>query len=300
MTMRTGSRLLVHLTLGAIVTLGLGCGDGTGPSDAPLPTQPIVLARLGPTGWEIVRINPDGTGALTLTTNPGDDIYPAWSPDRTRIAFLSSRPQGEGVYLMDADGGNQRFAFRPPFGLSYSNSKPAWAPDQQWLAYSEWSTLRRVRLDGTQELFLGAGDSPSWSPDGQRIAFRSNGVTVANADGSDRRSVVALGADPAWSPDGRRIAYATSTYGASFIYTVNADGSDRRQVTTDMAESPATTDLAPAWSPDGNWIAFQREYQVCSGRERSCKGFYDVFISRADGTGLRQVTTDGGSVRPSW
>ena len=298
--MYTGDRALVCLALGAIVTLVVGCGDGTGPSDAPLPTQPIVLARLGSTGWEIVRVNPDGTGALTLTTNPGDDIYPAWSPDRSRIAFFSSRPQGEGVYLMDADGNNQRFAFRPPFGLSYMNSKPAWTPDQQWLAYSEWSTLWRVRLDGTQELALGAGDSPSWSPDGQRIAFRSNGLVVANADGSDRRPVVALGADPAWSPDGRRIAYATGTYGASFIYLVNVDGTDRRQVTTDMAESPSTTDLSPAWSPDGRWIAFQREYEVCSGQARSCKGFYDVFVVRADGTGLRQVTTDGGSVRPSW
>ena len=299
--MRATDRPLTRATLGAIAGLVLGCGDGTGPEATSLPTQPIVLARLGTTGWEIVRVNPDGTGATTLTTNSGDDIYPSWSPDRTSIAFLSSRLEAAGVYLMQADGSNQRLAFRPPFGLSYQSAEPSWAPDQQWLAYSEGSTLRRVRLDGTQELFLGQGDAPSWSPDGRRIAFRWNGgVTVANADGSERRPVIAPGEDPAWSPDGRRIAYAAGGYAESFIYTVNVDGTDRRRVTTEMAESPGTTDLSPAWSPDGQWIAFQREYQVCSGRERSCKGFYDIFITRADGTDLRKVTTDGASVRPSW
>ena len=294
-------RPLARVTLGALAALALGCGDGTGPEATSLPTQPIVLARLGPTGWEIVRVNPDGSGEMTLTTNSGDDIYPSWSPDRTRIAFLSSRLEAAGVYLMQADGSNQRLAFRPRFGLSYQSAEPSWAPDRQWLAYSEESTLRRVRLDGTQELILGEGDAPSWSPDGQRIAFRWNGgVTVATADGSQRRPLIAPGADPAWSPDGWRIAYATGEYAESFIYTVNVDGTDRRRVTTEMAESPGTTDLSPAWSPDGKWLAFQREYQVCSGRERSCKGFYDVFIIRVDGSDLRKVTSDGASVRPSW
>ena len=299
--MYAAHRPLIRVTLGAIAAFAPGCGDGTGPEATALPTQPIVLMRLGATGWEIVRVNPDGTGETTLTTNPGDDIYPSWSPDRTIIAFLSSRLEAAGVYLMAADGSDQRFAFRPPFGLSYQSAEPSWAPDQQWLAYSEGSTLRRVRRDGTQELVLGPGDAPSWSPDGQRIAFRWNGgVTVANADGGERRPVIAPGEDPAWSPDGRRIAYAAGGYGASFIYTVNVDGTDRRRVTTEMAESPGTTDLSPVWSPDGNWIAFQREYHVCSGRERGCNGFYDIFVTRGDGSDLRKVTTDGASVRPSW
>jgi Tol biopolymer transport system component len=300
--MRATDSVCVRVALGAISAVALGCGDGTGPADAArLPTQPIVLARLGNTGWEIVRVNPDGTGATTLTSNPGDDIYPSWSPDRTRIAFLSSRTQGDGVYVMDADGNNQRLAFRPPFGLAYTSAEPAWAPDQEWLAYGDGGSVNRIRLDGTELRRVGDGDAPSWSPDGQRIAFTWNGgIMVANTDGSDRRSVVALGVDPAWSPDGRRIAYATGRYAASFIYTVNVDGTDRRRVTTEMAESPGTTDLSPAWSRDGEWIAFQREYWVCSGRERSCKGFYDVFVTRADGTDLRKVTTDGASVRPSW
>jgi Tol biopolymer transport system component len=248
-----------------------------------------------------VRVNPDGTGATTLTTNAGDDIYPSWSPDHTRIAFLSDRPAGNGVFVMNADGSAPQFVYRPPFGLVYSDARPAWAPDQRLLALGNSGGITRFRIDGTDPRQLGAGNAPSWSPDGQRIAFTWNGgIMVANADGTDRKQVVVLGVDPAWSPDGRRIAFATGGFAESSIYTVNVDGTDRRRVTTEMAESPNTTDLSPGWSPDGNWITFQREYSVCSGRERSCKGFYDVFVTRVDGSDLRQVTTDGKSVRPSW
>jgi len=86
--------------------------------------------------------------------------------------------------------------------------------------------------------------------------------------------------------------------GASFIYTVNVDGTEIRRVTTPTTDSTKTTDLSPAWSPDGRWIAFQREHGCVS--LLYCIGSWDIFVTRADGTDLRKVTTDGNSVRPSW
>ena len=177
-------------------------------------------------------------------------------------------------------------------------TQPAWAPDQQWLAYFEGFNLIRVRLDGTDQRVIGEGAEPSWSPDGQRIAFMWNGgISVSNVDGSDRRPVVAPGSDPAWSPDGRRIAYAAGDRGARFIYTVNVDGTGVRQI-TEIADSTTITDESPAWSPDGRWIAFQREHGCVS--PVYCIGDWDIFVARADGTDLRQVTTNGKNVRPSW
>jgi Tol biopolymer transport system component len=296
--------------LGAAIASVVGCNDGTAP-DAGLPTQPIVLMRLTSTGWDIVRTNPDGTGEVTLTPEPYEATYPSWSPNHTRIAFLSSRPDASGVFIMNADGSGQRLAFRPPSGLI--PPAPAWAPDQQWLAYGNGSffesSVVRIRLDGTQAQTLGEGRAPSWSPDGSRIAFTTgsgfdegvdDGIDVSNIDGRDRRSVIKPGLDPAWSRDGRRIAYAAGEFGASFIYTVNVDGTDRRRITTEMPGSLQTTDLSPVWSPDGRWIAFQRQYSVCTGQPPTCTGGYNIFVIRSGGTDMRQVTKDGESVRPSW
>ena len=202
-------RHLAGATLGAAAAISIGCSDGTGPGLSPLPTQPIVFMRVRSTFSNIVRVNPDGTGETTLT-NSGADAYPSWSPDHKRIAYFLLRQEWTDVYVMDADGSNQRVVLRAAAVGVAQNAEPAWSPDQQWLAYPKAFSLVRIRLDGTGERVITDGAAaPSWSPDGQRIALALNGgIAVSNLDGSDRRPVVAPGVDPAWSPDGRRVAYA--------------------------------------------------------------------------------------------
>ncbi len=69
--------------------------------------------------WEIYVVNEDGSGLRRLTFNdplslapPPDNAAPAWSPDCRHIAFLSNRDGVWRIYVMDADGQNQR----PMFG----------------------------------------------------------------------------------------------------------------------------------------------------------------------------------------
>ena len=57
---------------------------------------------------EIYTIDPDGSNLTRLTTDPGSDMNPAWSPDGSKIAFQSSRSGNNEIYIMDADGSNQR------------------------------------------------------------------------------------------------------------------------------------------------------------------------------------------------
>ena len=53
---------------------------------------------------EIYVMNVDGTGLTRLTDDPAVDVYPAWSPDGSRIAFTSTRDGHNNIYVMNADG----------------------------------------------------------------------------------------------------------------------------------------------------------------------------------------------------
>jgi len=74
---------------------------------------------------------------LRLTTDPADDVYPAWSPDERQIAFFSERGGG-GIYLVSPEGGPER-----KLSDLLTNSRPswsihslAWVPDGSSLIYA--------------------------------------------------------------------------------------------------------------------------------------------------------------------
>jgi TolB protein len=68
--------------------------------------------------WEIHVMNADGTGRARLTETPIDvslagkpawnNVAPAWSPDGSKIAFLSDRTGRWEIWTMNPDGGNQQ------------------------------------------------------------------------------------------------------------------------------------------------------------------------------------------------
>lgn len=69
-------------------------------------------------------MNADGTGLRALTDDPAQDVLPAWSPDGTEIAFLSTRDGNEEIYVMNADGtGVRRLTDDPADDVD-----PAWSP----------------------------------------------------------------------------------------------------------------------------------------------------------------------------
>src|SRR2546425_746704 len=92
---------------------------------------------------DIYTMNPDGTDVTQLTTDPGDDSEPAWSPDGTKIAFSTSRdldpaclqdPNGfcnYEIYVMNADGSNQTRLTHE----SLPDVAPAWSPDGAKIVY---------------------------------------------------------------------------------------------------------------------------------------------------------------------
>ena len=203
-----------------------------------------------------------------------------------------------------------------PHRLSNADGRNSWpmlSADRRTIIYINYvaGTLRTMAADGTGDRRLigsrlkGCGEitRASWSPADQSIMVvecraedRSDRLLVIKLDGTVVRQLKTNERrveDPMISPDGRTVTYwaaetADGPNGGS-IYTLAMDGSSAPVQLTDRN---AGSDADPTWSPDGTMIAFRR---------RTSADNFDVYLMRADGSGVRPVAT-GPAVeeKPSW
>lgn len=143
-----------------------------------------------------------------LTNNPAPDVAPKYSPDGKRILFVSRRDGYDQIYVMNADGSNQRRVLKS----GNIEFQPDWSPDGTRIVFT---SQRHVKLK--------PGQTPRYIPDEMDIYS-------ANADG---RGVVRLtkekgmDASPVFSPRGKRIAFLSKRDGehVDAFYFMNVDGS---------------------------------------------------------------------------
>ena len=302
----TGAALSLALACGAALlslapAAGAGGQDGAQPSNhTPEPVGKIAFSSERDGNYEIYVMNPDGGGATRLTTNATDDREPVWSPDGTRIAFVSDRGVAAGttdIYVLSVSSPDT--GFTPPTRLTTNAAddfQPAWSPDGSKIAFTSSrdgnDEIYVMNADGTGQANVSnnpGGDDfePSWSPNGQRLAFTSTRdvneeVYVMDATGAGQANISnnSNGDDrhPAWG--GTRIAFQSTRDGNEEIYAMNADGTGQTRLTNNPA-----ADTEPWLSLDGQRIVF------ASNRDNA--NAFEVYSMTSAGTNQARLTRNG-------
>ena len=242
-----------------------------------------------------------------FTAGPRRDLEPRWSPDGSRLAFLSERTAKDKLqlYVMPADGGEPTKLTALDNGVSAI----AWAPDGARLAF--------VSAVGGYKEPEGEDEKRKSRPARviTSVKYRFNGegfiydrrphVFVVSLDGASPTQITDgdfIDADPTWSPDGESLVFASARHGArddddaSDLWRVPAKGGTPQRLT-----ATAGPVMLPAFSPDGRAIAFLARAELNAyGRN------VQLFTVPADGGQATCVTSaldrscGALHVRPSW
>jgi len=244
-------------------------------------------------GGDIWTVPFAGGDARLLVSHPATESRPLWSPDGTRLAFISTRTGNGDIYVLTfATGELKRVTFD-----DVNDQLDSWSRDGKWLYFSSssrdisgMSDVFRVHPDGGTPMQVAADRYAAeyWAapaPDGATIAITARGVPfgqwwrhghshldeseiwlvhdVAPASNTVPRyeQITTGGAKsgwPMWSPDGATLYFMSDRSGNENLWTRPARGGEAVALThfTDGRL------LWPSISADGAAITFERDFGV--------------------------------------
>jgi len=247
-------------------------------------------------------VRSDGTGHRPLTTGRSTENTPVWSPDGTRIAFVSTRGGSTQLWVRWMDRGEELQVTQGP----EAPSAPAWSPDGRQLAF--------FRLVAAPPLVIGTPLTPppgaTWSAPPKytdRLVFRQDQIGelptgfvhafVVSAEGGTARQVtrgdyhhggnVYGGGTLAWTADGTELVMAARrgenpewNARETDLFAFEVASGRTRRLTERFGP-----DQSPTVSPDGRWIAFTSFEDRKQGYQNT-----RLYVMARDGSGSRVLS----------
>jgi len=272
--------VIVAIGLSALSTLSQGSAAYmTEPSLSPDRKEIAFVS-----GGDIWTVPASGGSAQLLISHQATESKPIYSPDGTRLAFVSTRTGNGDIYVLDIGSGDlTRITFD-----DVPDNLDGWSRDGRWLYFSSnskdisgMSDVYRVSSTGGTPMQVSADRYTSEffsapSPDGSSVAFAARGISngqwwrkgSSHIDQSEiwlkkadaYQKLVDGGAKqlwPMWSADGSRIYFVSDRSGSQNVWTEPISG-EPKQLTN-------FTDGRVLWasiSYDGKQIVFERNFKI--------------------------------------
>jgi TolB protein len=254
-----------------------------------------VVKRTG--RYELQVADADGFNAQSVLASQEPIMSPTWSPDGSRLAYVSFDQKKPIVVVQNLAQGTTKVVAN----FRGNNSAPAWSPDGRFLAVAlskdGLTQIYRIPAAGGEPERLsesaGIDTQPAFSPDGQWIAFTSDRggspqiYRIPAAGGAAQRMTFegTYNVGPRFSPDGKTIAYVQRDGGRFRIATLEL-ATGQITVLTD-----GTLDDSPSFAPNGKIILYEAQ---AAGRGQ-------LAAVSGDGRVRQRLTSSAGDVQdPSW